>query len=123
MRDATRLLLLRCLDFDMQIPELPRRNQRRCFGHEIGPFGGFREGNDVTNARRAAQNSIEAVEPKSDTSMRRSTVLECFEHVTKPEPCLFRRNLENFLKHHLLNHRLVNSNRSAPELDAIDDHV
>src|ERR1043165_4604920 len=55
--------------------------------------------------------------------MRRSAVAKGIEHVTEAQFRFFGRNLEHVFKDRFLDIRLMNTNRAATQLDAVDDNI
>src|SRR5438128_10743054 len=66
--------LLRRLHFDLQLAQLTRTDRGRRIRHQVGPFGGFRKGNDVPDTRRTAQDRDQAIETERDSAVRRGAV-------------------------------------------------
>ena len=77
------LFLLRRLDIDMQIAQLPHGYRCRRFGHEAGAFRGLGEGDDITDTRSAAENRIQPIEPERDASVGRGAVSESIQHIAE----------------------------------------
>ena len=68
----------------MQIAELFGLDGAGRVGHQVGAFRGFRERDDVADARRVAEDRDETIKPERNAAVRRRAVFERFEHVTEP---------------------------------------
>src|SRR4051812_45865681 len=95
---ASSTLLAWDAEFQVQIAELLGFDGCGGFGHEVGGFGGFGEGDDVADARGAAEDGDEAVEAEGDAAVGRRAVAEGFEHVAEAGLDHIRWNLKDFLE-------------------------
>src|SRR6185436_6426889 len=57
-----RLFLLRRFHFDLEVAELARGNGGGRIRHQTGAFGCFGKGDDIADARRAAENRTKTIE-------------------------------------------------------------
>ncbi len=132
MPDATALRLRRrrrCrhwllhLQLDVQVAKLFGLDGAGRIGHQAGAFRGFRERDDVADARRVAEDRDEAIKPKRDAAVRGRAVFERFEHVTEPRLHQVRRNLEQFLEDGFLHVGLMDTDRATAEFHAVHHDV
>src|SRR5687767_5159242 len=78
--------LLRHHDANMQLLELFLGDGRRTLSHEVLTFLGLRKCDDIADAGRTAQQCDHAIQAERNSSMRRSTISECLQHI--PEAAL-----------------------------------
>ena len=72
-----------------QFVERAVRDRRGSLAHQVGAFGGLREGDDVADRRLACQDHNEAVETQRDAAVRRRAVLERLQEETEAVVSLF----------------------------------
>jgi len=62
-----------------QLSKLSRADGRRRIDHQVDCLGSLGEWNDLTQAVSACKDHHDAVKSKRDSSMRRSSIFECFQ--------------------------------------------
>ena len=107
---------------DPQLPQLPLAHRRRRIHHQIHRPRRLGERNHFPQTLRSGQNHHNAVEAQRDASMRRRAILQRFQKKSKTRPRFFfghAQRAEDSALHILA----VNTNRSRPQLRAIQHHV
>ena len=107
----------------MEIAQLFGFDRGRGFGHQVGGFGGFREGDHVADVRRAAKNCDQPVETEGDAAVRGRAVAKGFQHVAETRLHEAGRDLQDFFEDRFLHPGLVNADGAAAKLGAIDDDI
>mmetsp|Transcript_44555 Transcript_44555/g.71606 ORF Transcript_44555/g.71606 Transcript_44555/m.71606 type:complete len:379 (-) Transcript_44555:954-2090(-) len=90
--------------------------------HEITPHLVLREGDEVANTRLVAEDATEPIEAERQPAVRRRTVLERAHQEAKLLLGLLLGETE-LLKHRHLDVAVVDTDRPAADLHAVDDHV
>ena len=107
----------------MQFLELLRRDRRRALGHEVLALLGLREGDDVADARRAAEQRHHPVEAERNAAVGRRAEGEGLEHVAEPAFHDIGRDFQHVLEDFLLQRRLVDPDRAAAEFHAVEHDI
>src|SRR6185437_12481140 len=102
---------------EAQLAPLRLGNRRRRAGHDVQALLRFGEGDDVPDGRLSAQKSHEAVQAQSESSVRRSPVLQGLEQKSELLLGRFGRNLQQ-LENQRLAVGAMNTEAASADLHA-----
>src|SRR5262249_9778129 len=122
LKRALRALRLRQLDANIQLAELAVIHHRRGTREEIGGLLRLGKRDHVADVIAAGKEHDPPVEAEGNAAVRRSTVAQGFQQKAEPLLGFFRWNPEQ-IENLLLDGRVVNTNRTAGALAAIDHEV
>src|SRR5215472_18311335 len=108
--------------FQVELLQLLIIDLGRCAGHQISPLLRLGEGNHVADRLTVGEQHGQPVHPDRDPAVGRSSELERVEEEPELRPGLLLADSHR-LEDLSLHGRLVNADRAAADLEAVEHHV